>query len=100
MPICEPDFYAGDAKTYCTFNMSEFPTAFADDRARHTRYLIQLHLYAPGGPKRASCRELRTKLSLAIWEAGFTCPEIVNAGDSDTQHYVLEFEGVGRSAYG
>ena len=97
VPICEPDFYDGDAQTYCTFNMSEIPTAFGDDRPRHIRYLIQLHLYAPGGPKRPSCRELRMGLAKAVWEAGFTFPEVVNASERDVQHYVLEFEGVGAS---
>ena len=94
VPVCEPDDYEGEAETYCTFNMTELPIAFGDDRPRAVRYLIQLHLFAPGYPKRPSTRQMRWDLRRAILDAGFTAPEIVNASERKVQHYVLEFEGV------
>ena len=94
VPICEPDFYDGGAETYCTFNMTEIPTAFGDDAPRAVRYLIQLHLFAPGWPKPPTTRMLRKQLCRAVLEAGFTYPEVTNASEKEAQHYVLEFEGV------
>lgn len=94
VPICEPDFYDGEAETYCTFNMEEIPTAFGDDAPHAVRYLIQLHLFAPGWPKPPSTRQLRKQLCRAVLDAGFTYPEVTNASEKEAQHYVLEFEGV------
>ena len=94
VPICEPDLYDGEESTYCTFNMEEIPTAFGDDAPHAVRYLIQLHLYAPGWPKPPSTRQLRKQLCRAVLDAGFTYPEVTNASEKEAQHYVLEFEGV------
>lgn len=94
VPICEPDFYEGGEQTYCTFNMTQLPTAHADDRPRAVRYLIQLHLFAPGGPKRPSMRQTRWELCRAVLAAGFTYPSVTNASERQFQHYVLEFEGI------
>ena len=94
VPICEPDLYDGEESTYCTFNMEEIPTAFGDDAPHAVRYLIQLHLFAPGWPKPPSTRQLRKQLCRAVLDAGFTYPEVTNASEKETQHYVLEFEGV------
>lgn len=95
VPVCEPDFYEGEAPIYTTFNMTELPTAHGDDRPRLMRYLIQLHLFGPGYPKPVSLRQLRWDLCRAVLAAGFTAPEITNASERKVQHYVLEFEGVG-----
>ena len=95
VPVCEPDFYDGEESIYCTFNMNEIPTAFGDNRPRHSRCLIQLHLFAPGWPKPPSTRQIRWELCRAILAAGFTYPEVTNASEKDEQHYVLEFEGFG-----
>lgn len=97
VPICEPDFYDGGEETYCTFNMDELPTSFGDDRPRNLRYLIQLHLFAPGWPKPPSTRQTRRQLCEAILAAGFTYPEVTNASEQEAQHYVLEFEGIGEA---
>lgn len=94
VPVCEPDFYDGLESIYCTFNMNEIPTAFGDDAPHAVRYLIQLHLFAPGWPKPPTTRQLRWDLRRAILNAGFTAPEITNASEKDEQHYVLEFEWV------
>ena len=98
VPICEPDFYDGEETTYCTFNMNEVPTGFGNNRARGVRYLIQLHLFAPGWPNPPSTRKVRWDLCRAILDAGFTAPHVENASDRDEQHYVLEFEWVGPHA--
>ena len=94
VPVCEPDFYEGDAEIYCTFNVNEMPTSFGDDAPRHMRCFVQLHLFAPGWPKPPSTRSLRRELCRAVLAAGFTYPEVTDASEKETQHYVLEFEGV------
>lgn len=95
VPVCEPDFYDGLESIYCTFNLNEIPVAFGDNAPRHSRCLIQLHLFAPGHPKPVTTRQIRWDLCRAILAAGFTYPEVTNASEKDEQHYVLEFEGFG-----
>ena len=94
VPICEPGVYTGEETTYCTFNMDEMPTAHANNHPRAIRYLIQLHLFMPGGAKPPSPRATKWALCRAILGAGFTYPRVENASDAETQHLVLEFEGV------
>lgn len=90
--VCVPDTYDGAADEYCTFNYSEDPDVFGDDLPELIRYLVQLHYYCPAGHNPI---ETKRKLRRAILAADFTAPEITNAGDDETQHYVFEFEGFG-----
>lgn len=91
VPECVANVYTGTAQIYCTFNMTELPEGFGDNRARAIRYLVQLHLFLPS---RSDPYELKRKLRGALIAARFTTPAITNASDSDGQHYVFEFEGV------
>lgn len=99
VPVCVPDLYeteAGEeaAGRWCTFNYDELPMGFGDDAAHTSRALVQVHYFAP---RKAATLAIRRALcdALAAVEE-FTAPSIENATDEDGQHYVLEFEAVGR----
>lgn len=99
VPVCAPDIYETDAgepvaRYYCTFNFNEIPQGFGDDRAHTSRALVQVHYFAP---KRVATLQTRHALrdALAAVEE-FTAPSIDNASDAEGQHYVLEFDALGR----
>ena len=99
VPVCVPDILVTEAgetppERYCTFNYTELPEGIGDNAACLTRALVQVHYFAP---LKAS--------TLAVWHAlrdaiaavdDFTLPGIENATDATGQHYVLEFDAVGR----
>lgn len=99
VPVCVPDLYEtqageGAAKEYCTFNYNEIPAGYGDDRAHSRRTLAQLHYFTP---RRVATLKTRRALQVALAAVEeFTEPTIENASDADGQHYVLEFEAVGR----
>jgi hypothetical protein len=92
VPVCVPGIYTGEAEEYCTFNYSEIPVGFGDNRPHAMRYLVQLHWFLPlkqrPHPKKKALR--RALMSVR----GFTTPTITDATDGDGQHYVYEFEAV------
>lgn len=91
--VCVPNLYTGDAEEYCTYNYSEIPAAFGDDRPHAIRYLVQVHWFLPlkrrpHPIKKALGRALGTMQRCVTW------PTIENASDELTQHYVYEFQAV------
>lgn len=99
VPVCVPDLLVTEAgetppEEYCTFNFPLEPEALADDTAQLLRALVQVHYFAP---LKANTVATRRKLwqALAAVDA-FTAPDITNATDQTGQHYVFEFEAVGR----
>lgn len=89
-----PNFYTGESVRYCTFNYSEMPAGNGDNAAHLTRAVVQVHYFAP---LRESTIETRHALRDAIAAVdNFTLPSIENATDETGQHYVLEFNAVGR----
>lgn len=94
MPCVTPN-YDGEAKEFLTFNMDAIAGDFADDAPQHDRWLIQLHLFAP---VTQNTRMLRKQIRQAIFEAGFTYPDQIEASeafkktDGSEQHIVFEFE--------
>ena len=94
VPVCEPDIYRGEAEEYTTFSMTELPAAHGDDEPRAVRYLVQLHYFLRRTDRPRSPHKTKRALCRAVLDAGFTYPEVTNAGEADWQHYVLEFEGV------
>lgn len=92
VPTCVPDLYGGKETTYCTFQYTEFPRNFGDDAPQETLYLVQVHLFAARGENTLKTRKL---LRQALLAAGFTAPEIENASDETSQHYVFECEYAG-----
>lgn len=99
VPVCVPDLLVTEAgetppKRYCTFNYSELAEGIGDNAAHLTRALVQVHYFAP---LKASTLAVRNALRDAIAAVDdFTLPSIENATDETGQHYVLEFDAVGR----
>lgn len=96
---CVPDLLITQAgktppEEYCTFNFPLEPEAIADDAAHLQRALVQLHYFAP---LRSSTVSTRRRLWSALAaEEIFSPASIENASDQTGQHYVYEFEAVGR----
>lgn len=99
VPVCVPDILvtkAGETppERYCTFNYTELAEGIGDNAAHLTRALVQVHYFAP---LRESTIKTRHALRDAIAAVDdFTLPSIENATDETGQHYVLEFDAVGR----
>lgn len=99
VPVCVPDLLATKAgetppERYCTFNYLEMPEGIGDNAAHLTRAVVQVHYFAP---LRESTIKTRHALRDAIAAVeNFTLPSIENATDATGQHYVLEFDAVGR----
>ena len=83
-----PNLYTGESVRYCTFNYSELAEGIGDNAAHLTRAVVQVHYFAP-------LRESTIKTRHAPVDE-FTLPSIENATDETGQHYVLEFDAVGR----
>jgi len=97
VPICVADHYTGAAEEYCTFNYSEIPVGFGDNRPRAMRCLVQLHWYAP-----FRSNPIATKYALvrAILAADFTAPTVTSADEEAGRHIVFEFEDIGEVPHG
>ena len=99
VPVCVPDLLVTEEgetppERYCTFNYTELPDGLGDNCAALTRALVQVHYFAP---LRESTIKTRHALRDAIAAVDdFTLPSIENATDETGQHYVLEFDAVGR----
>ena len=84
-----PMVYTGKDLKYIVWNYSVLPSVWADRAPHAARYLVQVHFYLPHGenPQAAILA-----LSRAIFDAGFTWPELTDASDEEGQHWVLECE--------
>lgn len=91
VPVCVPDFYRGDEKTYCTFNYDTMAIQYSDDEPQFLKHLIQIHLVAPRG---TNLLKQRRRIADALFKADFDYPDIENASDEEEQHYVFETEYV------
>lgn len=84
-----PNAYTGGLLEYAVWNYSEIPTVFADRAPHAARYLIQVHHYLP---HKINPNTIKRQLQRALFAAGCTWPNVVNASDADGQHYVFECE--------
>lgn len=98
---CEPDEYTGSAKEYATVNYDEIGAAFGDDEAEETRYLVEIHYFAPIS---VNTIDKRRHIKLALRNAGFTDPDVYNITGQDRyadpvkrQHYLFECEYAGEA---
>lgn len=89
-----PNLYTGESVRYCTFNYSELPDGLGDNCAALTRALVQVHYFAPLRESTVKTRHALRDAIAAVDE--FTLPSIEPATDETGQHYVLEFDAVGR----
>ena len=99
VPVCVPDLLVTEAgetppEEYCTFNYHELSDALGDNRAHAMRALVQLHYLAPLKANTVATRRELWQALAAVED--FTAPDITNATDQTGQHYVFEFDAVGR----
>lgn len=97
----EPDDYTGSENEYATVNYDEIGDDHGDDTPQHTRFLIQVHYFAPIA---VSTLDKRQAIKLAIHRAGFTVPDVQNVSGQDRyenpikrQHFIYEFEDIGET---
>ena len=89
--VCAPGIYSGESKEYCTFNYSELPELFGDDRPGFIRYLVQLHWFSPLD---SNPLDKKNAIKNALSGAGFTYPSVSDASDDLSLHFAFEFEYV------
>lgn len=92
IPI-EPNGYNGEELEYLSYTYSELGALFAESRAQAIRYLVDLSWYLPHGNDPG---QGKARIRQLLKAAGATWPDIVNASDDEGQHYVFEFEMLGR----
>lgn len=84
-----------DDDTYFAFTTRASPDDFGDDKPHADVVSVMLHFYAP---YTRNTQALRRKIRRAIFDAGFTYPNMTDASeperasDGTEQHIVFEFE--------
>lgn len=91
-----PQLYTGEELEYLVTNYTVLPQVFAERAPRAARYLVQVHYYLP---HKQNPNPGKLRISRALFEAGFTWPDIQDATDREGQHYVLECEFVNGGGY-
>lgn len=86
---CVPGIYKGTADEYITFNYNSMPDDFGDDAPGHEVNLVQVHYVCP---VRQDSVARRKSIKQKLFAAGFTWPDMTDAKDADSQHYVFECE--------
>lgn len=92
---CALDIYDGIEDTYITINIDTQPGNFADDAPWSDRHLVQVHLFAP---YTRNTMALRKQMRRALFAAGCTYPDVIDASESvrssdgTEQHVILECE--------
>lgn len=76
---------------YYTFSCNSFGADFGDDAPGCERCLVTIHLFAPLDE---NCIKRVKATKQALFAAGFTWPQTVDASDQDGQHIVFECETV------
>lgn len=92
-----PNIYTGRELEYIVTNYTTLPALHAGDRPGAARYLVQVHYYLP---HKKNPNPMLETLCKALFEVGFTAPEITPTSDgnysdridANGQHYVLECE--------
>lgn len=82
-----PDTDTAHRDRCITFNYTQQPANWADNRPLYWRYLIQVHLFLPGTE---DSLVLRIRIVTALIAGGFAYPEILDLTDDEGQHYVYE----------
>lgn len=85
--VCVPHLYNGTKTEYCTYNFTRYPTDFCDNAPMAIGYSIQLHYFLPS---ENNPNNKLAQLESALFAAGFDYPQIVDATDNVSQHYVFE----------
>ena len=91
VPICDPNTYEGEEQTYCVFDYSIIPWTYADGVPISFNYSTQVHLYLPIGKNPSS---LIAGIMHALPASGLPVPEVTNASNDASQHYVFDFSHI------
>lgn len=87
---CVPDVYKGPKKQWITYNYSDdYGTNFADDAPDTVINSVQIHVFLPVDEP---FTQLKNRIRTALFEAGFTFPEITirTEGEEKIRHIILE----------
>lgn len=76
---------------YYTFQCESLGADFGDDEPGSERWLVSIHLFAPPDE---NCVRRGRMTKRALFNAGFTWPQMTDASDQDGQHLVFECETV------
>ncbi len=74
---------------YYTFSCSSSGADFGDDEPGCERWLVNVHFFAP---LRGNISRRVKQTKKALFQAGFTWPSTVDAGDQEGQHIVFVCE--------
>lgn len=82
-----PHIYTGKALEYVTWNTWTIPEVYAERLPAAARQIAQIHWFLPHGknPSRG-----KVAIARALFDAGFSWPDVTNASDEDGQQYVFE----------
>ena len=95
LPFGDPaqkNIYTGKSRRYYTFNYDSYGECFGDDSPVSIRYAVMVHFFAP---HTFDSVERISQTCTAIYNAGGTWPDVVDATDGDGQHFVFECEFAG-----
>jgi len=88
---CVPDIYKdGESDKWFTYNYaSDYGTGYSDDEPEFAIVSIQVHLFLP---EREDFIHLKKKVRRALFNQGFTFPEVtvLLEKDTGTRHLVFE----------
>lgn len=87
---CVPDVYKGSEKRWITYNYADdYGTDFADDAPETVINSVQVHLFLPVNEP---FTQLKKKIRRALFEAGFTFPEITiqTEDEEKIRHIIFE----------
>ena len=87
---CVPDLSTGGAKRFVTYNFADdYGTDFADDQPETVVNSMQIHFFMPANESYISWKK---KIRKALFDAGFTFPEvIIQTEDENTiRHMIFE----------
>lgn len=83
-----PDLYQGPAKTYFVYNYAdERGTLFADDVPGEIIASVQVHFYLP---KSENFITIKNRIRKALFQMGFTFPEVTSVIEDDKRHIIFE----------
>lgn len=87
-----PDVYEGNEKEYCTFNYADDRGGdFGDNKPLTDIAYMQIHYFAP---LKKDYLKKKREIRKALFEAGFTYPEVTenNEYENGIRHLVFECE--------
>lgn len=89
MPVT-PDFDGGNEQEYITFNyVDDTGACFADDAPTCAIAYMQIHYFLPA---EKDYLQTKKRMRQALYEAGFSYPEVTVIIEGKTRHIIFECE--------